>query len=218
MRIKTFRGNFRDIGRQQGEIYRKNNLFYDPDDAINDKGLFIGLTFAHDNKWSYGLSCTHMIKLIAETCPTVKDALKVFKRVPLCYPKNFFIADDKGNMAVVEHTSSKRFRIVYPENGVLIHTNHYLDAGLAKEDRVLAEEPSHNTFVRYYEALRKINQRKEKFQLSDIMKILGNTSSCVCQTGPNFQTIWSLALDMKKRRYKLYWDITSNRNARNIRI
>src|SRR3989338_7527451 len=34
--------------------------YYNADDAINDKGLFIGLTFAHTDNWSYGLSCIHM--------------------------------------------------------------------------------------------------------------------------------------------------------------
>ena len=29
------------------------NLFYNVDDAINDKGLFVGLTFAYNNNWSY---------------------------------------------------------------------------------------------------------------------------------------------------------------------
>ena len=31
------------------------NWFYNADDAINDKGLFIGLTFAFADQWSYGI-------------------------------------------------------------------------------------------------------------------------------------------------------------------
>src|SRR3989338_10916211 len=82
-----------DMGIWGPSTAKPRYLFYNPDDAINDKGLFIGLTFAYNDKWGYGLSCIHITKLIAETCETVDDALNVFRKVPLCYPKNFFIAD-----------------------------------------------------------------------------------------------------------------------------
>lgn len=194
-------------------IVKPKYFFYNADDTINDKGLFIGLTFAYNDKWSYGLSCVHLIKLVAETCTTVDDALNVFKKTPLCYPKNFFIADRFGNMAVVEHTS-KRFKILHPKNNVLIQTNHYVDSELAQEDTVLSEVPTHNTFLRYYETLQKINARKEKFQLSDIIKILGNTKSYVCQNHKKIKTIWSLALDMKKKKYKLYYNLFGKRKEK----
>lgn len=192
-------------------------LFYNADDAINDKGLFIGLTFAYNSNWTYGLSCIHMTKLIAETCDTVNDAIKIFQNVPLCYPKNFFIADKKGNMAVVEHTSRK-FKVVYPDNGILIQTNNYTNPELAREDTVLQKRPTHNTFLRYYESLQKINSHKSTFQLNDAIKILGDKNSYVCQNHPNMKTIWSLALDMKNSKYKLYWNITGTRKEATIGI
>jgi len=200
-----------------GAFITPKNLFYNVDDAINDKGLFIGLSFAYKDKWSYGLSCVHMIKLIVETCSTVKDSLRLFKKIPLCCPKNFFIADKNGDMAVVEHTS-KRFKVLYPKNDILIQTNHYVDPELAEEDTVLIHKPTHNTFLRYYETLQKINARKEKFKLFDIIKILGDKKSCICQNHPNMKTIWSLALDMKTRRYKLYWNILGKRKEKILKI
>jgi predicted choloylglycine hydrolase len=201
----------------RGASVKPQYLFYNADDVINDKGLFIGLTFAYNDNWSYGLSCIHMTKLIAETCTTVQDALNTFKKVPLCCPKNFFIADKNGDMAVVEHTS-KRFKILYPENDVLIQTNHYVDSELAKEDTVLNHKPTHNTFLRYYEVLQKINACKEKFQLSNVIKILGNIESCVCQDHPDIRTIWSLALHMKNRKYKLYWNLLEKRKEKTLSI
>jgi predicted choloylglycine hydrolase len=208
---------FTDMGISDAADVKLKCLFYDPDDAINDKGLFIGLTFAYNDKWSYGLSSTHMIKLIAETCTTVEDALNMFKKVPLCCPKNFFVADKNGGMAVIEHTS-KRFKVLYPENDVLIQTNHYVDSELSKEDTVLIHKPTHNTFLRYYEALQNINSRKEKFQLFDVIKILGGRKSCVCQSYPDMRTIWSLALDMKNRKYKLYWNVLGKRKEVFLKI
>ena len=32
-------------------------LFYDTIDVINEKGLFIGITFAYGDTWSHGLCC-----------------------------------------------------------------------------------------------------------------------------------------------------------------
>lgn len=186
--------------------------FYDADDAINDKGLFIGLTFAFCDQWSYGLASTHMIKLIAETCSSVEEAIAVFERVPTCCPKNFFIADKDGNMAVVEHTS-KRFKVVYPENDILIQTNHYVDPDLAKEDTVLDHVPGHNTFDRYNEAMGKIGSIKEGLQFQDVIGVLGTPGTSVCQSYPDIKTIWSLALDMKGERYELYWDLLGDRKS-----
>lgn len=193
-------------------------LFYIAEDIINDKGLYAGITFASNSKWSYGLSSIYIIKLIAETCSTVKESLKVFETIPLCCPKNFFIADRNGNMAAVEHASKKRFRVIYPKDKVLIHTNHYLDPELTKEDKVLLLSPTTNSFLRYYEALQNINARKNKFRFSDIIKILGNTDSYIYQNRNKTKTIWSLALDMEKRRYKLYWDILSKRKEKVLKF
>ena len=114
-----------DMGIGRVSEAKPKYLVYTVDDAINNKGLFIGITFAFSDHWSHGLSSVHMTKLIAETCSTVRDALNLFNEIPLCCPKNFFIADTKGNMAVVEHTS-KRFNVIYPTNKVLIQTNHSL--------------------------------------------------------------------------------------------
>ena len=196
---------------------KPDNLFYNADDVINDKGLFIGITFAFGHKWSYGLSCIHITKLIAETCTTVDDVLKLFHKVPLCYPKNFFIADANGKMAVVEHTS-KEFKILYPKDDVLIQTNHYVDQKLALKDTVLSEDPTSNTFLRYYEALQKINMRKKNFRFYDIMKILAEKQSYICQNHPDIKTIWSLALDVKKKKYKLYYDLFGERKEKALKI
>ena len=35
----------------------------------------------------------HIIRYIAETCKTTKEALGVFRKIPVAVPKNFLIAD-----------------------------------------------------------------------------------------------------------------------------
>jgi len=206
-----------DMGIDSPGTAKPKYFFYNADDAINDKGLFIGLTYAYADQWSYGVSCIHLIKIIAETCETVKDALSVFERIPLCCPKNFFMADKNGDMAIVEHTS-KKFKVLYPEDNILIQTNHYVNRKLAKEDMVLKRVPSHNTFIRYYETLQKINIQRDKFKLNSVNKILGEPGSYTCQNFPDVKTIWTLALDMTNKTYKIYWDISEKRKSRELKI
>ena len=185
-------------------------LYYDPNDTLNDQGVFIGALWAYNsNKTSYGLSHNHMLRYIAENCKTTKEALDAFKNVPMCIPKNFLIADSNGEMAIVEHTS-KDFVVILPENGILVQTNHYLDPELAKQDTVLLEKPGNNTFKRFEKTYHEITKRQLNFRYGDIMQILGDTESCICQDGP-MKTIWSLALDMKKQKYALYWNLTGKR-------
>lgn len=195
-----------DMGIDSPDVAKPEYLYYNADDAINDKGLFIGLTFAYADQWSYGVSCIHIIKLIAETCSTVKDAINVFKKVPLCCPKNFFVADKNGDMAVIEHTS-KEFKVMRPKDNVLVQTNHYVDTELAKQDTVLKHAPSNNTFIRYHETLQHINSEKDKMKMDSIIKILGRHGSNTCQNFPDIKTIWTLALDMTNKKYRIYWDL-----------
>lgn len=187
-------------------ITDKNNiknkrLIYDAIDAINEKGLYIGITFAHGNYTQYGLSWKDFVKLISETCKNVKEALEVFQTIPLSVPKNFFIADKKGEMVVVEHNSNK-YKLVYPKNGVLIKTNHFLDPELRKIDNVLKRNPYHNTYNRYDVVLNYVNKNRELINPEKLYVILSDKKSRVCQVG-NMQTIWSLIMNMKNQEYLL---------------
>lgn len=128
-------------------------------------------------------------------------------------PKNFFIADAEGSMVIVEHTSNK-FKVVMPDNNVLIQTNHYVDSELAKEDNVLTYNPVHNTFIRYYETLQNIHLNKKSFKTDSIIKILGKPGSYTCQNFPGIKTIWTLSLDMTHKKYKIYWDEGKKENQK----
>jgi isopenicillin-N N-acyltransferase-like protein len=206
-----------DLGIMSPETATSEYYKYIAADTINDKGLFIGLTFAYAAQWAYGISNPFMAKLIAETCETVEEALNVFEKVPLCCPKNFLIADKNGNMAVVEHIA-KKFKVLYPKDNILIQTNHYVDAELAEEDIGLKQNPTNTneSVIRYNETLRKVNLEKGKFNLSSIIKILGRPR--VYQDNPNAKTIWTLALDMSNKKYKIYWNVSKNRKVKNLEI
>lgn len=188
---------------------KKEFLFYNPDDAINEKGLYIGLTFSLIENWNYGLSNTDLISLIAERCSNVEEAIKFIKKVPLCVPKFFFIADKYGNMAVIE--SDSKNKVVRKSKNSLIQTNHNISSELKKEDKMLIKYPKNTTKIRY-QAIEEYIQQKENIQLKDLNLILEKLP--VCQSKFGIYTIWTLILDMKKQRYFL----TSNLFGKKKRI
>jgi isopenicillin-N N-acyltransferase-like protein len=189
---------------EPGALHSK--FLYEPEDAINERGLYVGITYAFDPAWRYGIAPLHMVQLVAETCGTVDEALALFARTPVCSAKNFFLADRTGAMAVVEH-AARKFRIVKPKDGILIHTNNFLSPQLAKEDRVLEEHPQADTYIRYYEALQAIQGRRRFLTLGRIPRILWLPHAHLLERHAWMRTIWSLALDMKRRRYRLYSNI-----------
>ena len=183
----------RHLGRRSRKLYAE--------DAINEYGLYIGLTYAHIAKWNYGLTPSHMIRYIAEHCKTTRQALNAFARIPCAVPKNFLIADASGNLAVVEHTS-RNYEIVRPDqDGVLVHTNHCLSPKLQHLDRVRRDNDCTTSFVRYQETNYLIHEQLPGFQFTDLWRILRQSHYVY-----NDDTIWSLALDLSEQRFNIYYD------------
>jgi hypothetical protein len=120
-------------------------------------------------------------------------------------------------MVVIEHTSEK-FKILEPENDILIKTNHYLHPELRKEDEVLKRNPSTTSFLRYFEAFQKLTSKKDSLKFGDIIKILGDKKSSLCQNTPRIKTIWSLALDMGRKKYKIYWNLHKKRKEKELKL
>jgi len=183
-----------DMSIASKEDIAKKFLFHDMIDAINDKGLYCGITFAYADSWSFGVSWRDVVKMIMDDCSTVEEALEVFHLVPVCIPKNFFLADTKGEMAVVEHASGRKYDIVQSEDEVLIKTNHYLGK-LKNVDTVLHHSPQHDTFIRYYTALQQLN--KPGFGRTDVFPALATCS----KDEKNNKTLFSLSFDMKNKKY-----------------
>lgn len=191
---------FSDNGVWGRYLGKKHRTFY-PEDAVNEHGLYIGLTYAHIDQWNYGLTPSHFIRYVAEHCKTTKQALNAFAKIPCAVPKNFLIADAKGDIAVVEH-AAKSFEVVWPESdGVLVQTNHCLAPKLKKLDRVFVENPQANTRLRYEEAAHLVRMQMPGFQFTDIWRILRQSNYVY-----NPDTIWLLALELSEQRFNIYYD------------
>lgn len=170
-------------------------------DALNDQGLYIGLTFSNIDSWGYGILPIHLIRYVAENCATTRQALNAFAKLPGAIPKNFLIADARGDTAVVEH-AGRRYAVLRPDSrGVLIHTNHCLAPELIRHDTVRERHPQTDTFLRYAETEYLVNNQLPNFQFTDIWRILRRSHYIYSQ-----ETIWSLALELSTQRFNIYHD------------
>lgn len=221
---------YRHIGKNNRKMYAE--------DTVNEHGLYIGLTYSHIDQWNYGLAPTHFLRLVAEKCKTTRQALNIFAKVPCAVPKNFLIADAKGNIAVVEHAATD-YDIVRPEEIILktpeklqvssvrgktrslesqqathlgkllVHTNNCLSPKLQPIDHVKQHNPTANTYLRYEEAKHLVEMQLPGFQFTDIWRILRKSHYVY-----NNETIWSLALELSEQRFNIYCDTTEGQKEK----
>ena len=176
------------------------------EDAINEHGLYIGLTASklREKYWNYGFSSYHMIRYIAEHCKTTKEALAVFRKIPVAVPKNFLIADKTGNIVVIEH-AARDYKILRPkffkDAEYIVHANHCLSPEYTKIDPVLEANPSADTFLRYEEADWMIRKELPNYDFTDLWRLLRKSHYVY-----NKETIWSLALELSEPRLTYYRD------------
>lgn len=189
---------YRHHGRRTWKLYME--------DAVNECGLYIGLTASKlgEKYWNYGFSPYHIIRYIAEHCKTTKEALSVFRRVPVITPKNFLIADKAGDIAVVEHAAESH-RIIRPKPfckaEYIVHTNHCLSPDYIGKDPVLITNPKTSTFLRYEETDYMIRKELPDYNFTDLWRILRQSRYVYSKN-----TIWSLALELSEPRYTYYFD------------
>ena len=199
---------FSDEGTYPGHTRSRTWKLY-MEDAINEHGLYIGLTASklRQKYWNYGFSSYHIIRYIAEHCKTTKEALAIFRKIPVAVPKNFLIADKSGDIAVIEH-AAKDYRILRPkiftDAEYIIHTNHCLSPEYKKVDPILENNPQANTYLRYEEADYLIRQELPNYDFTDTGRILRNSHYVY-----NEDTIWSLALELSEPRLTYYRDTTT---------
>lgn len=120
-------------------------------------------------------------------------------------------------MVIVEH-DSKKFAIREPKENKLILTNHFVDSKLKRNDKVFEMYPKHNTQLRYDEVKKKLDEKGTNFEFSDIIDILGDKNSHTCQDKWGIRSIWSLSLNLKKKEYKLYYDLFGKRKEKVLKI
>lgn len=124
---------------------------------------------------------------------------------------NHLIVHESGEMYNVE-VSSRRFAVLPAEDGILVHTNHYLDPQM----QAIETDPEDliSTRVRYFRAMRLLRQHSKHSvkTLQSIQKDHVNHPDSICNHADNDEnpldrekTITALLFDLGNRQIHATW-------------
>ncbi len=190
--------------------------------GLNEKGLAIGYNYGRSWKQNpldfrlRGVPGTFIVQEILETCATTQEAIKFitnFKsRSNGCH---YGFMDASGDTCVIE-TTSTRYAIRRPEDGILAHTNHYQteelkDANLPEYVRFKMNDmdisPIESPIRRYQREIELLNKHKGKITMATFKDILSDHDNrdpddfTVCTHGPAAGTLSSIIVLPTKREF-----------------
>ncbi|MFO7797736.1 MAG: C45 family autoproteolytic acyltransferase/hydrolase [Promethearchaeati archaeon] len=195
--------------------------------GMNEKGLSIVYNYAYPKEiGDNGVPAMILIKEALENCVSVKETIELFKKYPRIGGANVMVADNDGDLAVIEFSPSNievRRRGIERENSFLICTNHYLTPimkGLEiSRDAVYNEDaaeafkgkPVHKSSIMRYKNAHTIlkNNAPEKISLDFLnTQIQSNhgpdnipSEFTFCNHGTEISTGFGVMLDVKNRHF-----------------
>ena len=155
--------------------------------GINEKGLVVltasASTIPKEERAGEKISIAELLT----TCDTVDSVLEKKEKFGKPF---FYIIGDKTKIAVIEIGQEGRYAVRETENGILYHTNHYLDESLAEFNKK-ENESSH---VRYNRIKELLENHKDLFTMEDFIEF-----SSDIHDGPD-NSIWRTGSSPEKPR------------------
>ncbi|UOE95214.1 C45 family peptidase [Alkalihalobacillus sp. LMS39] len=169
-----------------------SDVFIGKVDGLNEKGLFIGMTLVPEEKTRPGINFYFAVRYILEHCQNVNEAIKVLENFHSSLSNNYLIADQSGNMAVVE-VGPNHFHVIRPDHGesFIVSTNHFTHATsnpIASWSKTCERKTSMSQFLQEHETL---SEQTAKQMMSDTK---GHV--CLHLNQYNFGTLYSLVLNL----------------------
>ena len=175
-----------------------SDIFIGREDGVNEKNLAVAMTGVAEKSIKPGVNFPLIVRRILDKCANVEEAIATLSNAHFSTTSNYLIADEKGNMAVVEASPDKA-RIRKPKEGVnfVVCTNHFLHADMLEiEDQ---KERCWDSVPRYTTIYDALKQHDGKIDVKTAQKILSNHSGYVCshQKKIKLGTIWSVIATLK---------------------
>lgn len=150
------------------------------EDGLNEAGLFVGIARAFLPGLQPGLTFWFFPRLLLDRCSTVDEGLKLLSEIPHAASWTYLLADSTGQAAVVEPTV-QGVEVRYPEDGLLVMTNHAVCSAWAGQERFVPPD-SHARYNR----LRQLLGQKDMVDTSDVKRALRDHDGLVCSHGAHF--------------------------------
>lgn len=103
--------------------------------GMNNRGLGLAINFLHPNDASYGVVYPFVVRKILSQ-ERIGDAIGAATIGYRAGGTNFLIGDKEGMLFDIE-TSARDHDILFPNRGVLAHSNHYISSKMQKYDLVV---------------------------------------------------------------------------------
>lgn len=167
-------------------------------DGLNEAGLFVGTAGIFFPGLKPGLPFWLAVRLVLDRCATVDEGLTLLQSVPHARSWAYLLADRSSKAVVVEATVDG-IETRYPEDGLLVMTNHAVCPALAGRERFVPPD-SHLRYNRLHELL------GGNRGIDDVVKqALRDHKGLVCSHGAyfperKFGTLWSVVGHPDERR------------------
>jgi hypothetical protein len=161
------------------------------EDGLNEAGLFVGQAAFFLPGLKPGLTFWLIVRLLLDRCATVDEGLELIQNVPHASSFTYLLADCSGKAVVVEPTV-EGIELRYPEDGLLVMTNHAVcPAWAGKEDFMPPD--SHPRYNR----LRELLGGDRVVDIEAVKQAMRDHEGLVCSHGAHFPdrkfgTIWSV--------------------------
>ena len=141
--------------------------------GFNSAGICLYLNALSTNHAPAGLPL-HMAMRGILDCETLAEAVKEATRMPLGCCANFMLGHKNGECIDLE-IENEDFDVLYPEDGIIVHTNHFLSGRLPLSPRKdTTKYKLTDSFVRLGRANKMMRQKKEGISEKDIMRVLAD--------------------------------------------
>lgn len=175
--------------------------FVEIEDGVNEYGLAVGLTFVYPTIIKPGLNSGMLVRYLLEKCKTTDEVIESIKSLPIGSQQTLTVADNIGNIVVIE-CNTEHMKVIKPnENGnFIVATNEFNSQDMKKYnnydiDDWRAEE-------RYSVVYNSLSENNHHFSIELVKDILSGKYGFMCQYDrkTNADTVWSVIYDIKNRK------------------
>ena len=193
---------FHDISEEGATTYRTYpqaryaslgncDIWVGREDGLNKAGLFVGIAAFFLPGLQPGLTFWLIARLVLDRCATVDEGLELIQNMPHAGSWTYLLADQSGKAAVVEPTV-EGIEIRYPQDGLLIMTNHAVCPAWAGKETFVPPD-SHPRYNR----LRELLGGNGLVDVEAVKQALRDHEGLVCSHGEHFPerkfgTLWSV--------------------------
>lgn len=173
--------------------------------GFNSAGICLYLNALSTNQAPKGLPLHLAMRGILD-CGSLAEAIGVATRFPLGCCANFMIGHKNGECADIEIENGD-FDVLYPRDGILVHTNHFVSPRLPilpRKDTSKQKFP--DTFVRLGRADKLLRKKGRDISEKDIMEVLRDHveyPSSICRhedlaapKGKRMGTVFSMVVNL----------------------